>query len=579
MIAPEIPAPSSAVGSAVPAATDISVTSAASDTLPQAALLPTADSGIDSKIASGESLAKTAGTDLVSSLQNGNLAAGVQYTAVRGQSNKEESIHTQQSVKGSTSRSASSIGNAKASSKSPDQSPNAETTVAQVTQPAVLVQTSPAVPAVAVPGLGYSGLAASGVASDVDPLLSSQSTSESASLSSSAALGEATNSASLTSLDTAVQSGILSAQSGTQASNVNPASILRQPFVTASSSVTASAHAVSANSLSADGTFDDLSGEVATSVQTGSVQVHSGAATSVSMPASTGDLAAATVIEPSNASRSQSSRAQSSDISTQNLRKSRAVSSGSSDTGASVSIQTSTAASSSSYSEHAHTAVSAATNDTATLPVQHVTGLADASRYSFAPSATGGDGGAHASAASLPSTNSSGSASNESAQTSAQSTFSALDADSSSAQPVWTHASARHAEAGYLDPNLGWVGVRADLDGHAVRATVLTSSTDAAQTLSQHMSSLGTYLQEQNSVVRSIGLASSTGQDLQSGTQPGAGQGGSDSGNSSGSREDRSASSSSVAELDVRTISTSSLAGTGNAVPALREGSRISLVA
>jgi hypothetical protein len=166
-----------------------------------------------------------------------------------------------------------------------------------------------------------------------------------------------------------------------------------------------------------------------------------------------------------------------------------------------------------------------------------------------------------------------------SAQTSAQSTFSALEANSNSGQPVWTHTSARHAEAGYLDPDLGWVSVRADLQGHAVHATVVTSSTDAAQTLSQHMGSLGTYLQEQNSAVRSIGLASSTGQDLQNGMQSGTGQDSSYSGNSSGSREDRNPQSSTAAEFDMRAISTPSVAGTSDSAPRLREGSRISLVA
>jgi hypothetical protein len=211
------------------------------------------------------------------------------------------------------------------------------------------------------------------------------------------------------------------------------------------------------------------------------------------------------------------------------------------------------------------------------VPVLHTTGFADASRDSASasvasPLANGAV--AHVSSSSTSSTDSTGST-----QTSAQSTFSALDADSGSGQPVWTHTSARHAEAGYLDPNLGWVGVRADLNGHSVHATVVTSSSDAAQTLSQHMGSLGTYLQEQNSAVRSIGLTSSSGQELQNGMQSGTNQDGSYSGNSSGSREDRSAQSSTTNEFDVRAISTSSVAATSDSAPALREGSRISLIA
>jgi hypothetical protein len=48
------------------------------------------------------------------------------------------------------------------------------------------------------------------------------------------------------------------------------------------------------------------------------------------------------------------------------------------------------------------------------------------------------------------------------AQRAASDTFSALDIAGSMPASTWLHAGVRHAEAGYLDPSLGWVGVRAE---------------------------------------------------------------------------------------------------------------------
>lgn len=574
-ISAEMPAPTTpAVDSSalIPAET-----SAASDALQQTDSFSTADAEIDSQLADGKTLVDIASTELVSSPQNGISTAPIQCEAACGQSGKIESAHTQQSGKGTNSRSSSAINEAKSSPKSSEQTQNSEPAVAQLTQPTAPVQTPLAVPAVSATGLA---------APDANSLVSSQSATASASLSQSTldtapkAMGDAAaTSDPIASLDAATQSGFLSAaSSGVQASSVNPASSPRQPLAAASFSTVASARAVSANTVSAGGSADGIPSGSDPSVQAIPVQANSGAPTAASLSASSGDLAAATVTESTELSRPLSSRAQSSDLSTQSSRKSRTAASDSSDTRTSDSIQPGTSASSSSYSSHVHEAASANTNDTATVQVQHVTGLADTSRYSTSASVAtplAGGASAHVFSAGTSSTDSS-----RSAQTSAQSTFSALDADSNSGQPIWTHTSARHAEAGYLDPNLGWVGVRADLQGHTVHATVMPSSTDAAQSLSQHMSGLGSYLQEQNSAVRSVGLATPAEQQAFDSAQTGAGPGNSSSsGNSSGSREDRSAESSTTAALDVRTISTPSVAGTRDSAPVLREGSRISLIA
>jgi hypothetical protein len=76
-------------------------------------------------------------------------------------------------------------------------------------------------------------------------------------------------------------------------------------------------------------------------------------------------------------------------------------------------------------------------------------------------------------------------------------TFSALDAGTSPGTPAWTHAGSQHAEAGFRDPALGWVSVRADLNGGGIHATLVPSSAEAAQALNGHLAGLSTHLVEQ----------------------------------------------------------------------------------
>ncbi len=77
-------------------------------------------------------------------------------------------------------------------------------------------------------------------------------------------------------------------------------------------------------------------------------------------------------------------------------------------------------------------------------------------------------------------------------------TFMALDRARSSPPATWIHAGAHHAEAGYLDPALGWVGVRADAVANGVHAALVPGSAEAAQVLGTHLSGLNAYLSEQH---------------------------------------------------------------------------------
>src|SRR6202000_1105373 len=67
-----------------------------------------------------------------------------------------------------------------------------------------------------------------------------------------------------------------------------------------------------------------------------------------------------------------------------------------------------------------------------------------------------------------------------SASPTARDTFAALDADPGPAASTWTHTSPRQVEAGYQDPSLGWVSVRADLTPGGLHASVVPNSPEAA---------------------------------------------------------------------------------------------------
>jgi hypothetical protein len=108
-------------------------------------------------------------------------------------------------------------------------------------------------------------------------------------------------------------------------------------------------------------------------------------------------------------------------------------------------------------------------------------------------------------------------------------TFAALDSDASPGAPTWTHASAQHAEAGFMDPTLGWIGVRADRSGGGIHAALVPGSAEAAQALGSHLEGLNAYLTAQHTPVESLGMAtperSAPGFSGEQAPGPGMGQG------------------------------------------------------
>ncbi len=108
-------------------------------------------------------------------------------------------------------------------------------------------------------------------------------------------------------------------------------------------------------------------------------------------------------------------------------------------------------------------------------------------------------------------------------------TFAALDGDAPAGSIRWTHTGANRAEAGFEDPALGWVGVRADMGGGSVHASLVPGSAEAAQMLGSHLAGLNNYLAERHSGVSPVTVAGQesfgsahSGTGSESGSQPGS---------------------------------------------------------
>jgi hypothetical protein len=110
-----------------------------------------------------------------------------------------------------------------------------------------------------------------------------------------------------------------------------------------------------------------------------------------------------------------------------------------------------------------------------------------------------------------PANGSSGASTQSSAGPTPGESFAALDAGGASGRPTWVHAGARQAEAGFRDPSLGWVSVKADMGGGGIHAQIVPGSADAAEALGSQMAGLHTYLAEHHSAVETLTLSSADG--------------------------------------------------------------------
>jgi hypothetical protein len=144
---------------------------------------------------------------------------------------------------------------------------------------------------------------------------------------------------------------------------------------------------------------------------------------------------------------------------------------------------------------------------------QAVLGPSDA----FVPHSFGGSRISEITGAGIAGPKSTGTVSNEVRM---QEAFTALESGSKAQNGTfgWSRSGHVEAEAGYQDPILGWVGVRAEASAGVVHATLVPPSQDAAQALSGHLAGLHTYLAENHTPVETLNLAS-FGSDSQDTTQ------------------------------------------------------------
>jgi hypothetical protein len=159
--------------------------------------------------------------------------------------------------------------------------------------------------------------------------------------------------------------------------------------------------------------------------------------------------------------------------------------------------------------------------------------------------------------------------------------FATLDAGGATGKPTWIHAGAQRAEAGFQDPALGWVGVRADMGGGGIHAELVPGSADAAQTLGSHLAGLSAYLAEHHTPVETLTLTSpedgssglgsgkGSGDGMQQGTGHETGQGA-----TQGADSREQFASSATPELPVWSVGRD-----GSAQTATQDGNHISVMA
>jgi hypothetical protein len=134
-------------------------------------------------------------------------------------------------------------------------------------------------------------------------------------------------------------------------------------------------------------------------------------------------------------------------------------------------------------------------------------------------------------------------------------TFESLDAQGAPERASWIHTGAQQAEAGFQDPELGWVGVRADASGSGIHAQLIAASGDAAQALSGHMAGLNAFLAEHHTPVATLTLGTAD-----SGSTGFAGESGSGGGMQQGTGEQPGQQATQSAGLDSASNLTSSRA-------------------
>lgn len=90
---------------------------------------------------------------------------------------------------------------------------------------------------------------------------------------------------------------------------------------------------------------------------------------------------------------------------------------------------------------------------------------------------------------------------------STQNIFHSLDQNNALPPGAWIHSGVHRAEAGYLDPALGWVGVRAEALHGSIHAALMPSSTASARSLVEQLGGLHDFLRERQGSIATLTVA------------------------------------------------------------------------
>lgn len=158
--------------------------------------------------------------------------------------------------------------------------------------------------------------------------------------------------------------------------------------------------------------------------------------------------------------------------------------------------------------------------------------------------------------------------------------FAALDGDSAPAA-TWVHAGPQRAEAGYLDPSLGWVGVRAEVSANALHANIVPATAEAAQMLNTHLAGLNAYMVEHHAAAVSMGTpdTSAWGSGAHAGQGMGHESASADNAGRGSAQQSSHDATPSVSSSIGRARQGSTTTGIESGVPAMRSGATISLMA
>ncbi len=88
---------------------------------------------------------------------------------------------------------------------------------------------------------------------------------------------------------------------------------------------------------------------------------------------------------------------------------------------------------------------------------------------------------------------------------------SAIDAGASQPAARWALAGTHRVEAGFDDPSLGWVAVRAQASAGTIHAAVVPSSAEAAEVISSHLGSLNAHLATEGFPIQQVSLLTPEG--------------------------------------------------------------------